>query len=121
MADSELSDRPTTPIVADPAPLGLAAFALTTFVLSAHNAGWAPDVVWIGLALFYGGLAQLLAGMWEFRNRNVFGATAFATYGAFWFSLGTYVILIELTKLGDAVKGGAVTESLGWFLFAFAV
>jgi succinate-acetate transporter protein len=107
--------------VADPAPLGLGGFALTTFALSSHNAGWAPDVFWIGLALFYGGLAQFLAGMWEFRNRNVFGATAFSTYGAFWFSLGTYVILIELTKLGDAVKGGALTESLGWFLFAFAI
>jgi uncharacterized protein len=52
MADSEVSDRPTASIVADPAPLGLAAFALTTFILSAHNAGWAPDVVWIGLAIF---------------------------------------------------------------------
>ena len=56
---------------ADPAPLGLAAFALTTFVLSGHNATFIPDVVWVGLALFYGGLVQLLAGMWEFRNRNV--------------------------------------------------
>src|SRR2546430_15727814 len=70
--------------VADPAPLGLAAFALTTFMLSGHNASFIPDVLRIGLALFYGGLAQLLAGMWEFRNRNVFGATAFSTYGGFW-------------------------------------
>ena len=62
--------------VADPAPLGLGAFALTTFMLSGHNATFIPDVAWIGLALFYGGIAQLLAGMWEFRNRNVFGATA---------------------------------------------
>ena len=68
---------------ADPAPLGLAAFALTTFILSGHNASFIPDVVWLGLALFYGGLVQLLAGMWEFRNRNVFGATAFSTYGGF--------------------------------------
>jgi succinate-acetate transporter protein len=104
--------------VADPAPLGLGGFALTTFVLSTHNAGWAPDVTWIGLALFYGGLAQFLAGMWEFRNRNVFGATAFSTYGAFWFSLGTFVLLVELTKLGTDLN---VTESLGWFLLAFAI
>ena len=65
--------------VADPAPLGLAAFALTTFILSGHNATFIPDGIWIGLAIFYGGLVQLLAGMWEFRNRNVFGATAFST------------------------------------------
>ena len=73
---------------ADPAPLGLAAFALTTFMLSGHNASFIPDVLWVGLALFYGGLIQLLAGMWEFRNRNVFGSTAFSTYGGFWLGLG---------------------------------
>src|SRR5205823_6527662 len=87
-----------TPAVADPAPLGLAAFALTTFLLSAANAGWAPhggaDIAWIGPALFYGGAAQLLAGMWEFRNRNVFGATAFSTYGGFWLSLGFIFVFL---------------------------
>ncbi|HYX86062.1 MAG TPA: acetate uptake transporter [Gaiellales bacterium] len=105
-------------VVADPAPLGLGAFALTTFMLSAHNAGWAPDVVWIGVAIFYGGIAQLLAGMWEFRNRNVFGATAFSTYGGFWLSLGSFVILATLTKLGTGLN---VDRSLGWFLIAFAI
>src|ERR671925_922195 len=107
--------------VADPAPLGLAAFALTTFLLSGHNATFIPDAVWIGAALFYGGLAQLLAGMWEFRNRNVFGATAFSTYGAFWLALGTFAILEDLTKFGDDLTGGAGTEALGWYLFAFAI
>src|SRR5256886_15422411 len=66
---------------ADPAPLGLAAFALTTFVLSGHNASFIPDGIWIGLAIFYGGLVQLLAGVWGVRNRNVFGSTAFSPYG----------------------------------------
>src|SRR5881398_2561813 len=98
--------RPTlvelTP-VADPAPLGLAAFALTTFMLSGHNATFIPDVLWIGLALFYGGIAQLLAGMWEFRNRNVFGATAFSTYGGFWLSLGILVVLAETTSLSKGL------------------
>jgi succinate-acetate transporter protein len=115
---SETSDRPAGSTVADPAPLGLGAFALTTFVLSAHNVGWAPDVVWIGLAIFYGGLAQLLAGMWEFRNKNVFGATAFATYGGFWLSLGSFVVLASLTKLGEGLN---VDESLGWFLLGFTI
>ena len=106
---------------ADPAPLGLAAFALTTFILSGHNATFIPDVIWIGLALFYGGMTQLLAGMWEFRNRNVFGATAFSTYGGFWLSLGVFVVLAETTSLGGGLKGPDVLNSLAWFLLAFAI
>ena len=107
---------------ADPAPLGLAAFALTTFMLSGHNATFIPDILWVGLALFYGGLVQLLAGMWEFRNRNVFGSTAFSTYGGFWLALGGFVVLAEATKLGGALKGAAdVPNALAWFLVAFAI
>ena len=106
---------------ADPAPLGLAAFALTTFILSGHNASFIPDVIWVGLAMFYGGPTQLLAGMWEFRNRNVFGSTAFSTYGGFWMSLGLFVILAETTKLGAGLKGPDVLNSLAWFLIAFAI
>src|SRR5213079_165447 len=72
--------------------------------------------------LFYGGLIQLLAGMWEFRNRNVFGATAFSTYGGFWLSLGIFFVLIETTELGGALKGAAdVPNGLAWFLVAFAI
>ena len=119
-----LEETRTTPAaalpVADPAPLGLAAFALTTFILSGHNASFIPDVTWIGLALFYGGLVQLLAGMWEFRNRNVFGATAFSTYGGFWMSLGVFVILAETTRLGGALTGPNLPNALAWFLVAFA-
>jgi succinate-acetate transporter protein len=119
-------DRPAPTLIesvpaADPAPLGLAAFALTTFILSGHNATFIPDLIWVGLALFYGGLCQLLAGMWEFRNRNVFGATAFSTYGGFWLSLGVFVILAETTKLGAALHGPDVLNSLAWFLLAFAI
>lgn len=100
---------------ADPAPLGLAAFALATFLLSVSNAGWTDGgAAWLGFAFAYGGLAQLLAGMWEFRNGNVFGATAFSTYGAFWLGLGLYAVLVE---------GGSpsVANDLGWILAAFAV
>lgn len=107
--------RVEMPNVADPAPLGLAAFALTTFLLSAKNAGWTDGGnAWLGFAFAYGGLAQLLAGMWEFRNRNVFGATAFSTYGSFWIGLGLYVLLVE---------GGSpnVGNDLGWILLAFAI
>lgn len=107
------------PAIADPAPLGLAGFALTTLLLSAHNAGWAPNFIWIGTAIFYGGLAQFLAGMWSFRRGNVFTATAFSTYGAFWFSLATYIFLVVFLKA--PVKGADLTNSLGWFLLAFAI
>jgi hypothetical protein len=119
-------DRPSTLVeavpAADPAPLGLAAFALTTFLLSGHNASFIPDLMWVGPALFYGGVCQLLAGMWEFRNRNVFGATAFSTYGGFWLALGTVVILANVSKnLGAALEGTNLTSGLAWFLFAFAI
>jgi succinate-acetate transporter protein len=107
---------------ADPAPLGLAAFALTTFILSGHNATFIPDLIWVGLALFYGGLVQLLAGMWEFRNRNVFGATAFSTYGGFWMSLGIFVVLAQTSKtFAAAFKPADVPNALAWYLLAFAI
>jgi succinate-acetate transporter protein len=109
---------------ADPAPLGLGAFALTTFVLSGHNATFIPDLIWVGLALFYGGLTQLLAGMWEFRNRNVFGATAFSTYGGFWMSLGIFLTLFVVSKnFHTALTGnpGDLPNALAWFLIAFAI
>jgi succinate-acetate transporter protein len=108
--------------VADPAPLGLAAFALTTFMLSGHNANFIPDVFWVGLALFYGGLVQLLAGMWEFRNRNVFGATAFSTYGGFWLALGITVVFLTVTSFAKGVTANNdIANGLAWFLFSFAI
>jgi hypothetical protein len=121
------SDRPvqlveSTP-AADPAPLGLAGFALTTFLLSGHNASFIPDLIWVGPAIFYGGMAQFAAGMWEFRNRNVFGATAFSTYGGFWMGLGLFITLGTLSKNWFAVYTDphAVFNGLAWFLFAFAI
>src|SRR5438067_12440243 len=97
VVEEDVRAAPALP-VADPAPLGLAAFALTTFILSGHNATFIPDLIWVGAALFYGGLVQLLAGMWEFRNRNVFGSTAFSTYGGFWLALGTFVTLFVVSE-----------------------
>jgi len=114
--------------IADPAPLGLAAFALTTFLLSAKNANWMNDatgLAWLPYALAYGGLAQLLAGMWEFRNRNVFGATAFGTYGAFWIGLALWVRLVASAApphgVAALVYGSLVNKDLAWILLAFAI
>ena len=100
--------------IADPAALGLAAFALTTFLLSAKNAGWTTSDAWLGYAIGYGGLVQLLAGMWEFRNGNVFGATAFGTYGGFWIGLGLWVLLVAPTSTASG-------HDLGWILLSFAI
>lgn len=112
---STRSDEVRLAPVADPAPLGLAAFALTTFLLSAKNAGWTDGgAAWLGFAFAYGGMIQLLAGMWEFRNRNVFGATAFSTYGGFWIGLGLYVMLAESASPN-------VDSDLAWILLAFAI
>ncbi len=97
--------------IADPGPLGLAGFGITTCILSLINAGVASASelgVVLGLALVYGGSVQLLAGMWEFRKGNTFGATAFSTYGAFWLAL-CYII-------NTAPKAG-----LGWFLLFFGI
>src|SRR5487761_459794 len=107
----------SAPAIANPAALGLGGFALTTFVLSTHNAGLAPNLTWVGLAFFYGGLAQFAAGMWEFKTGNTFGATAFSTYGAFWASLATFVVLI----LGGKVPAADINIDLGWFLLSFAI
>jgi succinate-acetate transporter protein len=108
---------PPVPAIANPAALGLGGFALTTFVLSTHNAGLAPNLTWLGLAFFYGGLAQFTAGMWEFKTGNTFGATAFSTYGAFWMSLATFVAFLLFGK----IPAGDVDTDLGWFLLAFAI
>jgi succinate-acetate transporter protein len=110
---------------ADPAPLGLAAFALTTFLLSGFNAGWmtaAGGLAWLGYAFGYGGFVQLLAGMWEFRNRNVFGATAFSSYGGFWLGLGIYFLIpgggLALITSGHVSQ---FQKDAGWILLAFAI
>jgi succinate-acetate transporter protein len=110
--------------IADPAPLGLAAFALTTFLLSAFNAGWmtsASGLAWLGYAFAYGGLGQLLAGMWEFRNRNVFGATAFSSYGGFWIGLGLYFLLVGSNLLAHPLLAHEFGKDVGWILLAFAI
>ena len=105
--------------LAGPGPLGLAAFALTTFVLSFFNAGFVSDAgepIVFGLALAYGGLAQLLAGMWEFKNNNTFGATAFTSYGAFWLSLWAF----EQFFAGD-VAAANLGDSVGLYLIGWGI
>src|SRR4051812_33875177 len=111
--------EPAAAAIADPGPLGLAAFALTTFVLSMFNAellGPGGEPIVFGLALAYGGLAQLLAGMWEFKTGNTFGAVAFTSYGAFWLSFWAFVQFFE-KDVPKADTGHAV----GLFLIAWGI
>ena len=102
------------PAIADPGPLGLAAFAMTTFVLSVFNANIignkALELVVLPLALFYGGAVQILAGMWEFRKNNTFGALAFSSYGAFWITFAWYLRYVApglpVTREHEAARPG---------------
>ncbi|KAF9888328.1 hypothetical protein FE257_008761 [Aspergillus nanangensis] len=112
---------------ANPAPLGLCAFALTTFVLSLINMGardiTEPNIV-VALAFGYGGLVQLLAGMWEMAVGNTFGATALSSYGGFWLSFaivltpGGFEIAASIEKAGGAAM---FDNSFGLFLFGWFI
>jgi len=119
---------PSTHRFANPAPLGLCGFALTTFVLSMYNAqamGISTPNVVVGLAMFYGGLVQLLAGMWEIALENTFGGTALSSYGGFWLSFAA--IHIPWFGIQDAyddpteLKNAVSFFLLGWTIFTFGL
>jgi uncharacterized protein len=108
---------------ADPGPLGLAAFAATTFILSMINAnlvsGPLTDVpIVLGVALAYGGLAQLLAGLWEFRTGNTFGAVAFCSYGAFWIS---FYLTVKLAVPALKSNPAHLNHALGLYLWTWGI
>jgi succinate-acetate transporter protein len=114
---------------ADPGPLGLAAFAGTTFMLSMINAGLVGNGTLVGggllpmvagLALAYGGVAQLIAGLWEFRTGNTFGAVAFCSYGAFWIS---FFLIVQLGVPGvvAAKASGEIFSGLSLYLYMWAI
>ncbi len=106
----------TTHAHANPAPLGLLGFGMATALLQLHNIGlFHMSVAIIALGLFVGGLAQVIAGLMEFRYHNTFGATAFTSYGLFWWAL----CFILVNPLGDdfALAG----SDLGWFFVLWGV
>jgi uncharacterized protein len=111
---------PSVAAIADPGPLGLGGFALTTFVLSVFNANiignHALEAVVLPIALFYGGIAQLLAGMWEFKKNNTFGAVAFTSYGSFWLGFAAYVKFVA-----PGLPAAQAHEATGLFLLAWTV
>ncbi|HZD00684.1 MAG TPA: acetate uptake transporter [Actinomycetes bacterium] len=119
-AERRAPEIPGVNTIADPAPLGLGAFAATTFALSLVNARVLPaesEPMVLPLALFYGGIAQVFAGLWEFRNnRNTFGATAFTSYGAFWV---TFYLLV--TRFVGDVPEDQRANAIGVYLLAWTV
>jgi len=127
VAEPELSKvGPAEPQVADPAPLGLAAFALTTFIFSLVNAGIivqgenpSQQIInlYLPLALFYGGIAQLIAGLFEFRNQNTFGLTGFVSYGAFWIGFATMNIFARQFEIAPS----QLATAQGWFFLGWAI
>ncbi|QHI69762.1 acetate uptake transporter [Tichowtungia aerotolerans] len=104
--------------LANPAPLGLMGFGMTTVLLNIHNSGFFPDAgsMIMGMGIFFGGLAQLIAGVLEFRKGNTFGMTAFASYGSFWLTL---VAMWGLPKTGLAVA--PPREFVGCYLFMWGL
>jgi succinate-acetate transporter protein len=104
---------------ANPAPLGLLAFGMTTVLLNLHNAGFFElGSVVLGMGIFYGGLAQVLAGIMEWKKNNTFGTTAFTSYGMFWLTFATVVVLPKLVPSIPPPSGSAIVSLLViWGLF----
>jgi uncharacterized protein len=105
--------------LANPAPLGLMGFGMTTILLNIHNAGWfGVSAMILAMGIFYGGIAQVIAGIMEFRKGNTFGTTAFTSYGLFWISLVALWIFPEFSS-GKGVK--TEEEFMGWYLFLWGI
>lgn len=103
----------------NPAPLGLLGFGMTTVLLNLHNAGmFELNSMIIGMGIFVGGLAQIFAGLQEWRKNNTFGATAFTAYGCFWLSL-VALWLIPKTSFGAAYKSSE--EGVAWYLLMWGL
>jgi len=103
---------------ANPAPLGLLGFGMTTVLLNLHNAGFFPlDAMILGMGIFYGGLGQIIVGIMEWKKNNTFGATAFTSYGLFWLTLVALIILPK-TGFGQAPSVSAMVAYLSmWGMF----
>ncbi len=117
-----MSESNTGNITGNPAPLGLLGFGMTTVLLNMHNAGFFPlDTMILAMGIFYGGIAQVIAGIMEWKKGNTFACTAFTSYGMFWLSL---VALIWLPKTSLAMPGAGISLSaylIMWGLFTLVL
>lgn len=104
----------------NPAPLGLLAFGMTTVLLNLHNAGiFEIGSMILAMGIFYGGSAQVLAGIMEWKKGNTFGLTAFASYGFFWLTLVALIVMPKLGWIGATTGGGMVWYLIMWGIFTF--
>jgi len=106
--------------LANPAALGLGGFALTTFILNVVNSGLisADNLgMVLPIGIFYGGLAQFCAGMWEFKRGDTFGATCFSSFGAFWIGIATMVILESTGVIAPVPREGMAVLFIAWGIF----
>ena len=102
--------------LANPAPLGLLGFGMTTVLLNLHNAGLYPlGSMILAMGLAYGGLAQVIAGVMEYKKGNTFGTLAFSSYGLFWWSLVILLLLPNFTLLSPAVTAAGDTAMAAYF------
>lgn len=105
---------------ANPAPLGLLGFGMTTVLLNIHNAGfYSLNSMILAMGLFYGGLAQIFAGWMEWKKGNTFGATAFTSYGLFWESFAFLVMMPNWGWANASESGSMVAYLFMWGLFTF--
>ena len=105
---------------AHPAALGLMAFGMTTVLLNLHNSGLFPmGSMILSMGLFFGGIAQVISGIMEYRNSNMFGLTAFTAYGLFWMTLVSLIVLPELGLAQPASKSDMAAYLLIWGLFTY--
>jgi succinate-acetate transporter protein len=117
---SQPSPTPATNAIANPAPLGLCAFGMTTVLLNIHNAGFFENNSMIlAMGLFYGGLAQVIAGIIEARKNNAFGLTAFTSYGFFWLSLVGLIVMPKLGWIAAPSESAMVAYLAMWGVFTF--
>jgi hypothetical protein len=113
--NSPLEIKDTT---ANPAPLGLFGFGMTTVLLNIHNAGiYEMSSMILAMGIFYGGLAQLIAGVMEWKKKNTFGTLAFTSYGAFWLTLVALIVMPKLGWIGAASRRGMICYLCMWGLF----
>ena len=106
--------------LANPAALGLGGFALTTFILNVVNSGLISEDnlgMVLPIGIFYGGLAQFCAGMWEFKRGDTFGATCFSSFGAFWIGIATMVILESTGVIAPVPREGMAVLFIAWGIF----
>jgi hypothetical protein len=109
-----MSDTKVVDTTANPAPLGLMGFGMTTVLLNFHNAGFYPlDTMILAMGMFYGGIAQIIAGIMEWKKGNTFATTAFISYGSFWLTL---VALILLPKTSFGIVGPAKDTAFVFYL-----